>query len=132
MKIIIAGGSGFLGKSLVDFWKDKNYDLFILTRNQQAKIKSPLPNVQYITWNPVTTGDWISQLENSDVIINLVGQSLASGFRWTKGVKRKLLESRTIPTRTLASAVGQLTDKPKMFIQISGVNYYDFSFDIQD
>lgn len=132
MKIVIAGGSGFLGQSLVDMWKDKNFDLFVLTRKEQSKIKSVDPNVQYITWDPTTTGVWVSQLENSDVIINLVGQSLASGFRWTKSLKRKLLESRTIPTRTLATAVSQLSNKPKIFIQISGVNYYDFSFDLQD
>lgn len=132
MKIIIAGGSGFLGKSLIQYWSNKNYEIIVLTRKSPEKIKSPPPGISFVTWDPTTTGDWVNQLENSDVIINLVGKSLASGIRWTKGVKRNLVESRTIPSKTLASAVSKLSNKPKYFVQVSGVNYYDFSFDNQD
>ncbi len=132
MKIVIAGGSGFLGNSLLQYWSEKNYELVVLTRKSTEKIKIPPSGVSFVTWDPSTTGDWVKHLEHSDVIINLVGQSLASGLRWTKGVKRNLVESRTIPTKTLASAISQLTAKPKFFVQVSGINYYDFSFDIQD
>ena len=130
MKIIIAGGSGFLGTSLINFWKDKNHDIYVLTRKNNRRPAHS--KVNFITWDPTSTGEWVTALEQADVIINLVGQSLASGLRWTKGLKKKLVESRTIPTQTLATAVHQLSSKPKLFIQVSGVNYYDFSFDLQD
>lgn len=132
MKIVIAGGSGFLGTSLLDLWKDQNHEIIILTRKKTSKLTAKYSNLQIITWDPLQTGDWVNSLEQSDVVINLVGQSLASGFRWTGGVKKKLVESRTIPSQTLAQAVQQLQHKPKLFIQISGINYYDFSFDEQD
>ena len=131
MKIVIAGGSGFLGKSLISYWKDKSYDIFVLTRKPKTTMKVDDSSVKYITWDPTTIGEWTSALEQSDVIINLVGQSLASGLRWTGGVKQKLVASRTIPSQTLTKAVLQLQHKPKLFIQISGINYYDFSFDEQ-
>ena len=132
MKIVIAGGSGFLGRSLIDFWKDKDHDIYVLTRKNNKK--QTHSNVHFITWDPTSTGEWVTALEQlqADIIINLVGQSLASGLRWTKRLKKKLVESRTIPTQTLVTAMHQLSLKPKFFIQVSGVNYYDFSFDLQD
>lgn len=130
MKIVIAGGTGFLGKSLISYWQD--HEIIVLTRKLPAKSPKSNDHVKYVTWNPTSIGDWVQQLDQVDVIINLVGQSLASGLRWTKGLKKKLVESRTLPTKTLASAVDQLTTKPKFFIQVSGVNYYDFSFDEQN
>lgn len=132
MKIVIAGGTGLLGKSLRNLWGNKNHQVVVLTRKNPSQFKSTNSNENFVTWTPNNTGDWVNELEDADIIINLVGQSLASGLRWTKGVKRKLQESRTQPTTTLAQAISQLTAKPKLFIQISGINYYDYSFDQQD
>ena len=132
MKIVIAGGTGLLGTSLTNLWANQGHELFVLTRKNLSNIKSSNSAIHFVTWNPLQTGDWIKELEGADVFINLVGQSLASGFRWTKGLKHKLLESRTKPTQTLAQTVNQLNQKPKVFVQISGVNYYDYSFESQD
>lgn len=132
MKIVIAGGTGLLGTSLTNLWSDKNHDLVVLTRKSSSNIKSSNSSVHFVTWDPLQTGDWVQELEGTDVFINLVGQSLASGLRWSNGVKSKLLESRTVPTKTLTQAISQLTQKPKLFIQISGVNYYEYSFEVQD
>jgi hypothetical protein len=132
MKIILAGGSGLLGKSIMSSLEGKGHEIFILTRKKTDTLNENISGFQFINWDPTKTGDWVSQLEKSDIIINLVGLTLASGIRWSKNKKKKLLESRTIPTKTLAKAVCSLTHKPSLFIQISGINYYDFSFDQQD
>lgn len=84
MKIIIAAGTGFLGKNLEQFFTEKGNEVYILTRNPKRKNE--------IFWDAKSLGDWKESLENADVLINLAGKSV--DCRYTDENKLEIFNSR--------------------------------------
>lgn len=124
MKIIIVGGSGYLGNLLINhFKKDKNNEIYILTRSRIPSID----NVHYLTWNTKTKGDWTTFLEDSDVLINLTGKSV--NCRYTEKNKTEIYKSRLESTQVLCEVVQALKNPPKVFIQSSSATIYRHSED---
>lgn len=124
MKIIIAGGSGYLGNLLINhFKKDKNNEIYILTRSRIPSID----NVHYLTWNAKNKGDWTTFLEDSDVLINLTGKSV--NCRYTEKNKTEIYKSRLDSTQVLCEVVQALKNPPKVFIQSSSATIYRHSED---
>ncbi|CAM1372218.1 TIGR01777 family oxidoreductase [Tenacibaculum xiamenense] len=122
MKIIIAGGTGYLGKLLIEYYKrDKENQIYVLTRSH----KLDDDNVRYLNWNGVTVGYWVSFLENSDVLINLSGKSV--NCRYTESNKREIYNSRLLSTDLLCRVVKHLNKPPKVFIQSSSATIYEHS-----
>lgn len=70
MKIIIAGGTGFLGEALTHYFLQQNAEVVILTRT----IASPT-KVRQVLWDGINPGAWVKELEHADAIINLCGKS---------------------------------------------------------
>jgi len=116
MKILIAGGSGFIGRALTDSLLADHHQVFILTR------QSP-ESTNQSQWDGQTTKGWSQRINEMEAVINLSGFSLAH-WPWTKSRKRKFLESRVLPGLALASAIKEATHRPRVFIQASGINYY--------
>src|SRR5690242_10583027 len=124
MKIIIAGGTGFIGSALIDHLARKGHALTILTR-----VKKPLTTAGATTlaWDPATSGDWRRALDetmaDADGVINLAGESIAAG-RWSKARKEKLRASRIGSTRALVDAIAKSRGRMKFLINASAVGYY--------
>jgi uncharacterized protein (TIGR01777 family) len=117
MRIVIAGGAGLLGGALSASLREARHEVVVLTR------RSPAGPGQ-ATWTPDgTAGAWGSVVDGADAIVNLSGESIA-GARWTEARKRTLLDSRVVPTRSLAAAVRDAARPPKVFLQASAVGYY--------
>lgn len=116
MKILIAGGSGFLGKSLTAALEKDEHEIFVLTRRAPH---SP----RQIQWDGKTAGSWGSHLNEMDAVINLTGFGLEH-WPWTQRQKKRFLDSRVLPGLALASAIKECTRRPKVFIQQSGINRY--------
>ncbi len=116
MKILIAGGSGFIGRALTDSLLSDYHQVFILTR------QSP-ESTNQIQWDGQTTKEWGQRVNDMDAIINLTGFSLAH-WPWTKSQKQKFLDLRVNPGLALASAIKEATQRPRIFVQASGINYY--------
>lgn len=114
MKIIIAGGSGFLGKALEDYFLNKKNEVKILTRTpkQQNKIK----------WDAKSLGDWTKNLENADVLINLTGKSV--DCRYTDDNKAEILNSRILSTQILQEAIDKCQNPPKIWLNSSSATIY--------
>lgn len=120
-RVVVAGGSGFIGRHLVPALSAIGHEVVILSRNEHRDTEQ----ARYLRWNPVEpgTGDWQQSLTGAHAVINLCGASIGEG-RWTEKRKRTLIESRTVPSRALVTACSGLERPPAAILQASGVNYY--------
>jgi len=116
MRILIAGGSGFVGGALAACLSEDHHQVFILTRR-------PPKSTNQIQWDGRTIASWSDRIDDMDVIINLTGFGL-DHWPWTKSNKQRFVDSRVLPGLALASAIELSTHRPSLFIQASGINYY--------
>src|SRR5262245_42980090 len=109
MKIIVAGGTGFIGRFLVQAYLDAHHEVTVIGRSR-AKINHVFSNrVNALDWNTLhQTG--LESLRNKDVIINLVGEGIADQ-KWTKARKETLISSRIVPTTLLATLCAKLKNE---------------------
>ncbi len=121
MNILIAGGSGMIGKALASDLVSHGHSVAVLTRNPDEK---QLPEgVKPVVWDGKTAQGWEAQAAWADVIINLAGANI--GARpWTNERKWLIRRSRVDTGQAIVSAVRQSDHRPQMVIQISGVNFY--------
>ena len=123
MKIVIAGGTGFLGRPLVASLSGGGHDVTVLTRGTAAG----RPGVIY--WQPDgSIGDWARVIDDADAVINLAGESIADG-RWTSHRKVVLRDSRILSTRSLVAAIRGAERKPAVLVSGSAIGYYGNSGD---
>jgi uncharacterized protein len=121
MKIVIAGGSGFLGRALTNALAADGHQTVVLTRGAQAGQHARVRSVQ---WTPNgSVGPWASEVSGADAVINLAGESIASR-RWSDVQKRRIFDSRALATRSLAAAIDAAGDPPPVFVSGSAVGYY--------
>tara|TARA_R110002049_G_scaffold67188_1_gene174632 strand:+ start:2103 stop:2990 length:888 start_codon:yes stop_codon:yes gene_type:complete len=112
-KLVIAGGTGFLGNKLLDFYKDKYSEIVVLTRGSTQQ----KGNITYVHWDAKNSGDWVSQLNNASALINLTGKSV--DCRFTEKNKELILNSRIDSTLALANAINTVENKPKVWLNAS-------------
>ena len=123
MKVIVAGGSGFIGKTLVERLMEQGHSVVVLTRSP-GKLAGQSRNLSAERWDGKTAGDWTRNLEGADAIVNLTGEPIA-GKRWTRRQKDLILTSRIDSTRALVLAIERARRKPSVLINVSGVDIYD-------
>ncbi len=126
MHVIIAGGSGFLGRALADALLAAGHHVQILTRQSApAAAASSVRAPELIPWTPDGTanGPWASACSGADIIVNLAGESIAAG-RWTAARKARLRDSRVLPTRSLAQLFARVPNPPAALISASAIGYY--------
>ena len=119
-RIVLAGGTGNLGRLLVDAFLNLDYEVVVLTRGNK---KSEFDNLHYVHWDGKSMGEWANALQGSDTIINLSGQSIQC--RFTAENKKILKESRIEPTRTLGEMISTLDHAPRLWINFSGISLFE-------
>lgn len=117
MKIIIAAGTGFLGKNLEQYFLNKNHKVKILTRNPKRENE--------IFWDAKTLGNWKTELENADVLINLAGKSV--DCRYNEDNKKEIYDSRIYSTKVLQQAIDECQNPPKIWLNASSATIYTHS-----
>lgn len=126
MKIILAGGTGFLGKSLQQFYCNSNNEIVVLSRsiNTLAKRDYTCKQVRMAYWPNKLNADhsWMQELEGADLVINLAGKNV--NCRYTDANKKEILDSRVNATEALAEAIRQCARKPKLWINLSSATVY--------
>ncbi|RMH36946.1 MAG: TIGR01777 family protein [Nitrospirae bacterium] len=134
MHIVIAGGTGFIGRTVAIWLTTGGHRVTVLTRNPE-RYRSRLPDAIALTaWDGEDPQTVQSILDGVQVVINLCGESIAAQ-RWTATRKQVLLRNRLVPTRCLVEAMGHLSESgvcPGTFISASGVGYYGPTDDVVD
>jgi uncharacterized protein (TIGR01777 family) len=120
-KILIAGGTGFIGSLLVKKLRERGHEPAILTRNP---IKTDEIGMFY--WDVYKGEIQADALKNVDVLINLAGENVSAG-RWTKEQKQKIIFSRINSTRILFDAIKNSGSKPEAYISSSATGFYGIS-----
>lgn len=115
-KVVITGGTGFIGRHLAQHLTNQGYHITLITRRMPASSVT----VPAFTWDEVTQKP--AMLEGTDAIINLAGESINQ--RWNRAVKSRILESRIRAAETVAQWMNQLEAKPKVVINGSAVGIY--------
>jgi uncharacterized protein len=110
-RIILAGGSGFVGSALAPVLRSKGYQPIVLGRGSTD-----------LQWDGRTVGPWASALEGAEAVINLTGKNI--NCRHTEENRREILQSRVDSVRALGEAIRRCAAPPKTFVQASGVGYY--------
>lgn len=116
MNILIAGGSGFLGRATTARLTTAGHRVFILTRRAPK-------SADQIQWDGKTLGDWTRRLEEMDAVLHLAGYGLEH-WPWTQRQKQRFIDSRVIPGVVLADAFEKAPRRPRFFLQNSGINHY--------
>jgi uncharacterized protein (TIGR01777 family) len=121
MKVVIAGGSGFLGRALCARLLAAGHTVTVLSRGGGAGLPR---GVRVVAWRADgTTGAWASEIDGADAVVNLAGAGIADR-RWNAARKQLLRDSRVQSTRSLVDAVRAATRRPPVFIQGSAVGFY--------
>lgn len=134
MRIVIAGGTGFLGSPLAEVYAEEGHDVRVLTRGlapgeSRHDSGTGSPGVTRVGWQPGAAGGaWGSALDGADAVVNLAGESIGDK-RWTPQRKAALRDSRIVPTRALVDAIGSIPQAPRVFISGSATGYYGASGD---
>lgn len=126
MRVLITGGTGLIGRALVDFLLRAGHQLTVLSRNPE---RASLPaEVAVVRWDGVSTEGWGHLMEEMDAVINLAGESIAGSgalpARWTAERKKRILDSRIDATNAVVAAIAQADHKPRTLVQGSAVGYY--------
>ncbi len=120
MRVLIAGGSGLIGGALVESLVQDAHQAVVLSRSPE---RQRLPSgVRAVGWDGRTLGAWAAELESTDAVVNLAGESILG--RWTAAKKERLRSSRIDASRLLAEAFGAVRRRPGVLVQSSAIGYY--------
>lgn len=123
MRVVIAGGSGYIGRELVRSFLSEGAEVLVLSRNPGPGTAGA-PSIQ---WDGRSPGRWHEAVDGAELLINLAGERVAGPsprYRWSADRKRLLAASRAEAGRALVAAVEAATHRPRLLIQASGIDYY--------
>ncbi len=116
MRVIVTGGTGFLGGALVERLRGDGHTITVLTRGPTG--------AGAVHWDPETpSAEWTSTLDGADAVIHLAGASIAGG-RWTPKRKALIRDSRVKSTRAVATAIRAARRPPSVFVSGSAMGIY--------
>ncbi len=121
LRIVIAGGSGQVGNILCRYFYGQGHDVGVLSRRVTPA------SWRVVNWDGVNLGNWTSELENADVVINLAGKSV--NCRYTPANRKAIKESRIQTTQLLGHAIGQSNHPPRLWMNASTATIYRHSLD---
>ena len=124
MKVLISGGSGFIGSHLVASLVNDGHDVVVLSRRPEPM--NTARGVRYVTWDARSAnGDWVKELSGAQAVVNLAGASIGS-WPWTRQRMAELLSSRLSATAALVQALERTPaeQRPPVLVSASGIDYY--------
>jgi uncharacterized protein (TIGR01777 family) len=122
MKVVIPGGSGQVGTTLARAFQQRGDEVVVLSRTQNSAVPWRLVN-----WDGETLGEWASEFEDAEAVINLAGQSV--NCRYTAENRRIIIDSRVKSTRIVGQAIAQANNPPRVWLQASTATLYAHRYD---
>ena len=122
MRVIIAGGSGLIGRALTHHLCAKGYAVVVLSRRPYQVAGLP-DGATAAYWDGSSSEGWAELADGAHAVVNLAGESIASR-RWTYAQKRRLRDSRIQSTNGVVAAIRAASQKPAVLLQASAVGYY--------
>jgi len=117
-RIVIAGGSGFIGSALAAHFTAQGNDVVVLTRTARAREDG----VREVAWNGRSFGPWATELDGAAAVINLTGKNI--NCRHTDKNRREIIASRVVSVRAIADAIGASVTPVPVWVQASAVGIY--------
>lgn len=120
--LVLAGGSGFLGRLLARYFTAKGWTVTILTRHPQSGSEV----IREVAWDGKNRGDWVRELEGARTVINLAGRSVDCRYHALN--RRLIMESRVDSTRVLGEAIAACQSPPQVWLNSSTATIYRHNF----
>jgi len=120
-RLVLTGGSGYLGRQLSSFFSEKGWDVTIVSRSR------PDFPARYVPWDGETMGNWAREIDGADAVINLAGKSV--NCRYNEENKRAIRESRTKTTGLVARAISEAKNPPPVWLNASSATIYRDALD---
>ncbi|WP_207495479.1 TIGR01777 family oxidoreductase [Aridibaculum aurantiacum] len=131
-KIVIAGGTGFIGRYLAK-WYAPTHEVVILSRQQPAAGNNAFQeftvreNMRLVQWDGKSAGEWVKELDGAEMVINLAGKSV--NCRYTKKNKQEIFDSRTNASKAIAQAIREVVTPPKLWVNAASATIYRHATD---
>ena len=119
MNITVTGGTGFIGKGLVERLLADGHAVHIVGRSPRTALP---PNTRFSLWDAMAGEPPVECLEEADAVVHLAGEPIAQ--RWTPEIKRRILASRVDGTRHLVQGIGRRDRPLPVLVSVSGIDYY--------
>lgn len=119
--IVVTGGTGFLGRHIVDALRRRGDAVTVLSRRPGSA--SLPPGIEAAGWDPRQAGDWYAVMDGKDAVVHLAGEP-AVGQYWTESTKRSIHDSRVESTKRIVEAIAHAEQRPAVLLSASGVDYY--------
>ena len=123
-RIVIAGGSGFIGSALAGEFSACGFELAVLSRSPRQRTDG----IREVEWDGLHLGEWIAQLDGAEAVINLSGKSINCPH--TPENLQEITASRVNSVKTLAAAFGHVQIPPRVWVQASAVGFYGDTSDV--
>ncbi|MFO7939398.1 MAG: TIGR01777 family oxidoreductase [Bacteroidales bacterium] len=124
MKIIVFGGSGFIGSHLIPKLVEEGHQVVLFSRYpERTREKFSLDQLQVAQWDGFSDDGLKKHANGSDVVINLAGEDISSK-PWTQRQRFKIRQSRSQLGTTIAMALEKLENRPSLYIQASAIGIY--------
>lgn len=120
-KIILAGGTGFLGQAFQKHFSERGDDVIVFTRGSNRSTGK----TKFIHWDGRSGGTWQQELEGADVLINLTGKNV--NCRYTEKNKTEIIASRVDSTKILGETILKLKRAPELWINLASATIYPHS-----
>ncbi len=121
-RIILAGGSGFLGGELAKYFSALGWEVVVLTRSPKTRTDG----AREFAWDTKSLGNWVNELEGATAVVNLTGRSV--DCRYNAKNRREIMDSRVNSTRVVGEAIVRCKTPPRVWLNSSTATVYQHTF----